>query len=198
MNHNIFDLLCARSNNLKRPISCFRHLDIPLNELHIQLNIYPPDLKRPEYQICLSLTRGDLLFPSYLSENFYFDLSSKRCCIFISGHVSSITSDAQHSFRLENPALDSGGHRKYYSESEMGGFPWLKKQLDKIVDWLKSPRLVRVDPYDPSVILNEENTKTDENLEMMLGGIAGFKRALENCDLKPGIINPEQDWKERN
>ena len=128
----------------------------------------------------------------------FFHLSSKKFWIAINGHVKSISADAQHSFRLEEPENNSGGFRKYYSENEMDSYPWLKMQLDKIVEWLKSPRLVRIDPYDPSVILTEETTEADTHLDTMLGAVEGFGRALNNCELKPGIINPEQDWKERN
>lgn len=31
-----------------------------------------------------------------------------------------------------------------------------------------------------------------------LSRINGWKYALENCEIKPGIINPEQDYKGRN
>lgn len=198
MNDEIYNLLRLRSNDLKRQISYFRHLDIPLGELRMYLFIYPPGLERQEYEACLGLKRGDLLWPYLLEEEFHFQMSSKKFHIFIHGHVKSISAEAQHSFRIEEPANNSGGFRKYYSKDEMESFPWLKMQLDKIVEWLKSSRLVRVNPYKLSEVLGEEVTEADKHLDEMQSAVEGFGRALKNCEIKPGIINPEQDWRERN
>ncbi|MFH1956215.1 MAG: hypothetical protein ABIJ28_01015 [Patescibacteria group bacterium] len=185
--HEIFDLAVKKSNDFKRQISYFRHPQTTL----IHLFAYPEALK--ESWLCLGVHSGGHLFYNphlkyFLQEDYYIYPKSERIKIYVRCDIKSATNETIHDFMKE----------KYFTGKDISEYDWLRNQLNVIAGWLKDKRLVRVDPYNPDKVLEGEETKEDKKMENMISRINKWKYALENCEIKPGIINPEQDYKGRN
>jgi len=191
--HEIFDLAVKKSNDFKRQISYFRHPQTTL----IHLFAYPEALK--ESWLCLGVHSGGHLFYNphlkyFLQEDYYIYPKSERIKIYVRCDIKSATNETIHDFMKDEPKEKE----KYFTGKDISEYDWLRNQLNVIAGWLKDKRLVRVDPYNPDKVLEGEETKEDKKMENMISRINKWKYALENCEIKPGIINPEQDYKGRN
>ena len=143
--HRIFDVVVKKNNNFGRRISVFR----TSSGQQVSLYFYPSE-KEPcekEPYITIDITRRtEELF---LNENYHLFLKSGECRIITLGNIRSSTGEAYHNFQTDN---------KYSAEETLGSesWPWLRMQLDTLVQWLEDSNTVRVNPYHPEIILTEE------------------------------------------
>lgn len=191
--HEIFDLAVKKSNDFKRRISYFRHPRVTL----IHLFAYPEAFK--ESWLCLGLHSGGHLFYNphlkyFLQEDYYIYPKSGRIKLFVRCDIKSATGDAIHDFMKVDPKEKE----KYFTSKDISENDWLRNQLDVIAGWIKDEKLVRVDPNNLDKVLEGEEAKEDKKMESIISKVDGWAYALENCEIKPGIINPEQDYKGRN
>ncbi len=186
--HRILGIALQRCNGLKRRISCFRHRSAGI----ISLYAYKGTLE--ESRIVIKLHSGAPLYdyPKYrysLEEEYWLYPYVGSAELMTHSEIRSLTGKAIHTFR---------GKRKYYTGKEISESQWIRKQLNVVANWLADPELKRVDPYYQDRVLEGEETEEDKKMNAMLSALDTFGYCLKNCDMKPGIINPERDYNTRN
>ena len=169
--HRIFDVAIQKSNNLRRRISVFR----TSSGKEIGLDFHPDE---KESYITIGITKGTEEF--FLEETYYLFLKSGECQISILSHVRSSTGWACHNFQTD---------KKYSAEDTLGSeyWPWLRMQLDVLVQWLEDLKTVRVNPYHPEIVLTEEEKDIDRYFSSTTKALDKYRIDLALTPLKLGI-----------
>jgi hypothetical protein len=158
------------TNDFKRPISVYRsagnevyHLYAYLESNHRWISIDTGDSNRSRGK------RGLYLYPD--SQQFKFDFTKNRPHKEFANRIF--------------PAKEN----VYYGPDLIRGTPAFKI-ISLFSEWLGSPGLMRVDPYDIWRVLDSEETEIDLILAGNVAMIERFEEGLKAVELKPGIITP--------
>ncbi len=182
--HPLLGVCARRSNNFKRPISCF------LTAGNVRINLYAHAIPGQRMKfITVSVTRlGGHGLHADMKETFYL-YPDGTCTLEVWAQVISATGGAIHTLQIKetysvDQVLARGCHENW---------KWLCNQLDVLAIWLDDEKTARVNPYNPDETLVGEEEEIDRYITASLASMREFTRKLDERPLAPGIYPPPEE-----
>lgn len=182
--HPLLGICAKKSNNFRRPISCF----LIAGKIRISLHAHAIPGQRMKF-IAVSVTRleGRGLHAD-MEETFYL-YPDGTCTLEVRVQVISAMGGAIHTLRTkETYGVDQVLARGCYEN-----WKWLYNQLNTLAVWLNDEKTIRVNPYNPDETLVGEEEDIDRYIAGSLASARGFAQSLGKGPLKPGIYPPPEE-----